>query len=310
MLRGLRNASSSWLGKSIMAAVVGFLVLAFAVWGIGDIFRGFGRSTLAKVGGTEISIEQFRQTYNDRLQQIGRQLNRAITPAQARELGIEQQLITQIIAEVAIDEKARQMGLRLSDAEIGRMIMGDPTFRGPSGQFDRQRFEMLIRNAGFNEARFAAERRRDSLRREVYQSVGGDVPVPKAAAQALDRYENERRAVEYVVLGPAQAGDIPKPTPEVLAKYFDERKALFRAPEYRKVVLLAATPADVAGTIEVSDADARRYYDDRRSRYGTPERRKVEQIVFPSADEAKAAAENLKKGLSFEALAAERGLKT
>ena len=310
MLRGLRNASSSWLGKSIMAAVVGFLVLAFAVWGIGDIFRGFGRSTLAKVGGTEISIEQFRQTYNDRLQQIGRQLNRAITPAQARELGIEQQLITQIIAEVAIDEKARQMGLRLSDAEIGRMIMGDPTFRGPSGQFDRQRFEMLIRNAGFNEARFAAERRRDSLRREVYQSVGGDVPVPKAAAQALDRYENERRAVEYVVLGPAQAGDIPKPTPEVLAKYFDERKALFRAPEYRKVVLLAATPADVAGTIEVSDADARRYYDDRRSRYGTPERRKVEQIVFPNADEAKAAAENLKKGLSFEALAAERGLKT
>ena len=49
----------------------------------------------------------------------------------------------------------------------------------------------------------------------------------------LGRFENERRSVEYVVLGPAQAGDIAPPTPEALAKYFEERKALFRAPEYR-----------------------------------------------------------------------------
>ena len=60
MLRGLRKASSNWLGKAVMAAVVGFLVISFAIWGIGDIFRGFGRSTVAKIGHTEITIEQFR----------------------------------------------------------------------------------------------------------------------------------------------------------------------------------------------------------------------------------------------------------
>ena len=61
MLRGLRKASSNWLGKVVMAAVVGFLVISFAIWGIGDIFRGFGRSTVAKIGRTEVTIEQFRQ---------------------------------------------------------------------------------------------------------------------------------------------------------------------------------------------------------------------------------------------------------
>src|SRR5882724_7512958 len=60
MLRGLRKASSNWLGKVIMAVVVGFLIISFGVWGIGDIFRGFGVSTVAKVGRTEISIDQFR----------------------------------------------------------------------------------------------------------------------------------------------------------------------------------------------------------------------------------------------------------
>src|SRR6185369_9852307 len=76
MLRGLRNASSNWLGKAVMAAVVGFLVISFAIWGIGDIFRGFGRSTVAKIGRTEITVEQFRTLYNDRLQQYSRQADR------------------------------------------------------------------------------------------------------------------------------------------------------------------------------------------------------------------------------------------
>ena len=72
MLRGIRNASANWLGRTVMTVVMGLLAASFAVWGINDIFRGFGRSTLAKVGGTEISIEAFRQAYNDRLQQLGR----------------------------------------------------------------------------------------------------------------------------------------------------------------------------------------------------------------------------------------------
>src|SRR5262249_18592470 len=254
-----------------------------------------------------IGIEQFRQAYNDRLQQIGRELRRPITPAQAQQLGIETQIVNQIVAEAAIDEKARQMGLRLSDAEVGRLIMNDPAFRGPTGQFDRQRFEYLIRNAGYNEARFAAEQRRVTLRREVSMAIGGDVPALKTTAQALDRYENEQRSVEYVVLGPAQAGEVAPPTPEELAKYFEQRKTLFRAPEYRKVVLLSVSPSDVAATLEVSDADARRYYEDHRTRYGTPEKRQVEQIVFPNAEEAKSAADKLAGGTTFEALATELG---
>ena len=135
------------------------------------------------------------------------------------------------------------MGLWLSDEEVGRLIMNDPGFRGPSGQFDRQRFEFVLHNAGYNEARFAAEQRRVSLRRELSLSIGGDLPAPKTTAQALDRFENERRAVDYVVLGPAQAGDVPAPTPEALAKYFEERKVLCRAAEDRTVGLLSLSRA-------------------------------------------------------------------
>jgi len=73
MLRNIHKASSTWLGKGIMAVVMGFLVISFAVWGIADIFRGgFGQNNVATIGSSEITVEQFRQFYNDRLQQISR----------------------------------------------------------------------------------------------------------------------------------------------------------------------------------------------------------------------------------------------
>ena len=84
MLRGMRKASSNWLGKTIMAVVMGVLIVSFGVWGIADIFKGFGQSTLAKIGGTEISANEFRQLYTDRLQALGRQFGRPLTMEQAQ----------------------------------------------------------------------------------------------------------------------------------------------------------------------------------------------------------------------------------
>jgi peptidyl-prolyl cis-trans isomerase D len=112
-----------------------------------------------------------------------------------------------------------------------------------------------------------------------------------------------------VTLGAAQAGDIPAPTPEQLSKYFEEHKIFFRAPEFRKIEVIAATPEELGRWMEISDADIKAEFDAHRNRYVTPERRHVEQIVFPTMQEADAAAARIKDGLSFAALAAERDLK-
>ena len=309
MLRGIHKATSTWLGKAVMAVVMGVLAISFAIWGIGDIFRGFGRNSVAKIGTTEISTEQFRQYYTDKLQQLGRQLRRPITPDQARELGFDRQLLGQLIAETTLDEQARLLRLGVADTEIAQRITDDPTFRGLNGQFDRVRFEQMIRQAGFSEARFVDEQRRVMLRRQIAQSVSGELRVPAAAMSAINQYQNEKRAIEYLALGSAQAGDVPAPTAGELGKYFEERKVLFRAPEYRKVTLLSLTPSDIAKPDAVPDAEAKSYFDKNKNSYGTSERRALRQIVFPNAEEAAAAQQRIAKGLSFSDLAKERGLK-
>src|SRR6186713_3200753 len=134
MLRGIRTASSNWLGRIVMGVVLGLIAISFAVWGIGDIFKGFGRSTVAKIGSTEITVDQFRQIYNDRLQQLGRQFGKPITSDQARLLRLDQRILGDLMSDSALDQRARQMRLNISDEEIARQIMSDPNFKGPSGQ--------------------------------------------------------------------------------------------------------------------------------------------------------------------------------
>lgn len=309
MLRGLQKASSTWLGKAVMATIMGFLVISFAIWGIGDIFRGFGRNAVVEVNGTEITIEQFRQYYVDKLQQASRQIGRQLSPDQVRAFGLDRQILGQLVAETTLDQQARSLRLGLSDADVAQRITSDPNFRGVNGQFDRARFAEVIRQAGYSEPRFVAEQHNVMLRRQIAQSVSGDLRVPASMMAAINQFQNERRDIEFLALGPAQAGDVPQPTPEQLSAYFEERKTLFRAPEYRKITLLALAPAGLAKPDQVSDADAKSYYEPRKDTYGKPEKRELQQIVFANEADAAAAREKIAKGATFEDIAKERELK-
>jgi peptidyl-prolyl cis-trans isomerase D len=309
MLRGIRKASENWLGRIVMAAVMFLLAGVFGLWGINDIFTGFGRSTLAKIGNTEIGIPEFQQVYRDRLNQMSHDFGKPISPQEATALGLDRQVLGEMIAQSAMDQRARQIGLGIPDTEIARHITTDPNLQTINGQFDRNKFEQILRNMGMTEQRFVAEQRQTALRRQIIDSMTGDLSPPKAWLDAINQFQNELRSVNYVVLGPEQAGVIPQPTDEELSKYFDERKIMFRAPEYRKIDVVAVTPAELAKWMEISDDDIKSTYQKEISRFTTPERRHIQQIIFPTMADAQAAADRIKSGTSFTAIAAERGLK-
>ncbi|MEP6839303.1 MAG: peptidyl-prolyl cis-trans isomerase [Bradyrhizobium sp.] len=308
MLRGIRKASSNWLGKAVMSVVMGVLIISFGVWGIADIFKGFGQSSLAKIGSTEISIEQFRQIYTDKLQQLGRSFGRPLTMDQARAFGLDRQVLQQTIAEAALDEEARRMGLGQSQEETMRTIYSDPNFKGLNGQFDPARFQGAIRQFGYTEQRYLAEQRRVGLRRQIAGTISAGLEPPKLMVDALTRFQNEQRSIDYLKLDAAQAGTIEAASPEALAAYFDDHKTQFRAPEYRKLAFVVINPEEIGKWTDVSDEDAKKVFEQRRDKIGTPEKREVSQMVFPNAEEALTARGRITGGLSFDDLAKERNL--
>ena len=309
MLDGMRKASQNWLGRSIMAVLMGLIILSFAVWGIGDIFRGFGTNTVASVGSQEITAEQTRFAYQTQLQRLQQQYRRAITNDQARALGLDRQVLGRLIAEATLDQRIRSLGLAMSNAEIAKAIQNDPAFRGFTGKFDAARFNEVLRDNGMNEQSFVREQRKVYLRQEMSEALVGNFEPPKAFLEAIHRYRNETRAIEYVTLPESEAGEIGAPTQEALQKFFDDRKGTFRADENRKFVMLSVSPTSVADPSKVSDADAKvRYERVKGERFGSSETRHLQQIVFPTEDEAKAASAKIRAGETFVAVATERKL--
>jgi len=304
----MRKASSNWLGKAVMSVVMGVLIVSFGVWGIADIFKGFGQSSLARIGKTEISIEQFRQIYTEKLQQLGRSFGRPLTSEQARAFGLDRQVLTQTIAEAALDEEARRIGLGQSEAETMRIIYADPTFKGINGSFDPARFQGAIRQYGYTEQRYLAEQRRVGLRRQIAGTISAGLEPPKLMIDALTRFQSEQRSIDYLRLDAAQAGTIDAPSPETLAAYFEDHKTQFRAPEYRKLAFVVINPEEIGKWTDVSDEDAKKVFEQRRSKLGTPEKREVQQMVFPNETDALAARSRITGGLSFDDLAKERNL--
>jgi peptidyl-prolyl cis-trans isomerase D len=304
----MRKAGQTLVGKIIATVFFGALIVSFAIWGIGDIFRTTPASAVAEVGGTTITVDQVRNAYTNELQRLGRQFRTVISAEQARAFGLDQQVVSNLVTEAVMAEQAKQMGLSVSDTLVAASIMNNPTFKGADGQFNRALFDQALRNAGLSEAGFVQEQRSAMARLHLAEAVAGDITVPAAARDALHRFSSERRAASYLLLTPAMAGDIPAPTAEQLQTFYNERKSTFRAPEYRAVTVMALDAAALAKPDAVAEADARQAYEQQKAKYGTPERRTIQQITFPSQADAEAAAAKIKEGTAFEAVATERNV--
>ncbi|HEV7873088.1 MAG TPA: SurA N-terminal domain-containing protein [Enterovirga sp.] len=309
MLQGMNRLGQSWVGRVVVAIMFGFLIISFGIWGIGDIFRGNVRTDVATIGKTTITADAYRNAYQTELQRLIQRARRNITPDQARALGIDQRVLGRLVTEAAIDQRARELGLAVSDPLVARTISEDPNFKGANGAFDRTQFNELLRSNGMNEAQYVREQRAVVLRLQLAEAVTGALPVPLAMREAVHRYQTEKRAAEYVTLGPPVLGEIPAPGDAQLQAYYDSKKATYRSPEYRSFAALVVDPAALTKPDSISDDDARRFYEQNKdTRFGTPERRTVEQIVLATREEAEAAFTRIKDGATFEAIATERGL--
>lgn len=309
MLQSIRNASQHWLGKVVLTVIFTFLIAGVAIFGVEEFFRGGSSTAVATVGKTPISAEELRNAYQNQLQRYQAQLKRTLTPEQARGLGLERQVLSQLITEAALDQKTRDLGLAVSDAAVLRAIQEEPSFKNANGAFDRALFFQTLQRAGLNEAMFVREQRAVIARLQLADAIVAELPVPQAMREAVHRYSTERRSASVLTLAPAIAGEIPAPNDDELKAYYDNNKSAFRAPEYRSLNLLVLDSEALAKPDDVSDEEARKIYEANRDRFGQPERRMIQQISFPDEAAAQEARAKIEGGQTpFEAVAAERGL--
>ena len=304
MLDALRKGAGTWIAKLFIA----LLIFSFAIWGVTDFLQGFGQNTAAKVGDTEVSLLDFDRTYRQDLNRLGQQLGRPLTPSEGTALGIPQQSLGKLIAEAAMNNTAQSLKLSLSDEQLASIIQSDPAFQGLNGRYDRSRLQQVLQANGYREDEYVIQRRLIAERSQLAEGIAGGLIAPTTYLEALDAYQRENRAAEYLLITADTIGEIEDPASDALSTYFEENKADFRAPEYREIKFVALTPETLARPDDVNEADARAEYERRADDFYQPERRKIRQMSFPSKEAAEEAAAELHDGKTFDQLMSERNL--
>ena len=295
MLDALRRGSTGMVAKALFA----ILVISFAIWGIGPVFRNFGRGALAKVGPREIRAEDFQRSLQNELRAISRQTGRHITPEQARAAGIDQRVLAQLMAWAAVETHADQLDLALSDKALINGLKDDPAFKDPNGNFSRIAFENVLQNMGLSERGFLALRRRDELREQVTGALINGVAIPNSLVDLVNSWRNEKRVAQFFVIDADKAVKVPEPDDAKLRETYEANKGEFTSPEYRKLGVLVLSVDDLKTKMDVTDAEIATKYEESKDAYNTPERRRLQQLAFKDKAAADAAKTALAGGKSF-----------
>jgi len=309
MLNAIRTASSKWLGRLVLTVIMGVLIVSFAIWGIGDIFRGGVNRTVASVGSEKISADDFRNAFNLELRRLQQRTRRPVTTEQARAFGLDKNLLNQMIDESALRQKAESLGLAADQATVLKSITEAAEFK-TGGLFDRNKLGDYLQQTGLSEQGFIKKQGELLLRIQLYQGLAGGLAGSTALGQAIHQYRDEERNLDLVVIPADKVAAPAAPDDATLKAFYVDRKAQFRTVETRKVTMIRLSPADFAKDLTVTEADFKAYYEKQiaAGRFGSPEKRQAQRVLFDNEADAKAAAEKLAGGMTFEALLAEKKL--
>lgn len=303
MLDSLRNAAQTRVVKGLLA----LLILSFMVWGGQTLMVPSTPNAVVTVGDIKVSASDFRLAYERQVALLSRQLGTPLSRQQAQAFGVENQVYAQLVAGAALDQLATDMNLGLSEDRLARLIGEDPAFHGVNGQFDRLTFSSVLRNAGLTEQDYINNRSQVAVRSQIVDALTDGYTAPKVLVDAIGKYRHETRTIDYLLLSNANIDAVKTPGDEVLAPWFESRKANYRAPEYRKISYIKLEPEDLAAPDAVTEEELRADYEKRKESYRTPATRTVEQLTFPSREAADAAAAKLAAGTSFDDLVKAEG---
>jgi peptidyl-prolyl cis-trans isomerase D len=294
------------IAKVLTVLLFGVLILSFAIWGIGDMFRTGGQARgVAEVGDTLIDQNSYARELSREVRRLSQQFGAQLDQNQVRLLGIDRQVLRNLVGRALIDSEAGRQGLVVTEAQIKTQIASEAAFKDQFGAFDAARFVQFLNSAGLSEQGFIARLSGEILSQRIGSSISGAVNAPKPLARSVFAYEQERRIASYLRLPTVSEDSLGEASEDELNEFYDRNAETFMAPEFRAVSLIYLRPEDLAGEVAVAEEDLRAEFDRRKNEFAVRERREIEQAVFANEADAQAAHERVVAGEDLAAVAEE-----
>jgi len=293
------------------------VVLTFVVFYIPDFLTpSVGASpneVLAEVEGEPITVGTFQRRYNAQVQAYRNAYGGQLNDQLLKQLGIDRQILNQLVDEEAMVAEARRQGITVSDAEIRERILSLPGFQ-QNGQFiGEQNYRALLsrQNPPMTTSEFERQLRRALQIEKLRNTLTGWMTVSDQDVAAEYRRRNEKVKLDVVQITPAAFVNQVNVTDAELQAYFDKAKDKYRIGERRRIKYALLNVDNVRNSIVVPEADIEAFYKQNLQQYQTPAQVRASHILLKlegkDEKQVQALAEDIAKkakgGADFAALA-------
>lgn len=292
MLDVMRRFKKSWLLKLGLGLVAFMFIALIPGVGLSPLGGDTGLPTdvLAKVGDYEITLQQFRQIYLRQLQQYRLQSGGDISEDVLRQLGIDRQILQQLIDEYAALTEADRLGLEVGDAEVRERIVALPAFQIDGRFIGEQEYRLLLQQQSppISTEQFEDDIRKSIRLERLQTAVTGWVSVSDSEVGDEHRRRNERVKVDVVAFRADDYRDEVEASDEDITLLYEQESMSYQIPEKRKLRFLLVDESVIFDAVTPTADEVEGYYSANLNRYQTPGQVRASHILLRIGDQDEA----------------------
>ena len=278
MLQSMRQGAQSATAKII----IGLIVLSFAAFGLETLLPGAAGTSVAEVNGEEISPFALQEAVTQQKRQLVSVLGEDIDPAMLDDERLQPRALESLIQRSLLLQKAAELGLVASDAQIGKSITSIDAFQ-LNGNFSSEAYKSVLANAGYTPERFRRLQAEDIVLTQLQTAVSESEFVTQRELSAMANLVGEERDVRYLVIPEGRLVPSDALSDDALRTYYDAHQPDFLQPEQVAVDYILLAPEDFR--VEADEETVRQQFESVRDEYTVSTQSRVSHILLTPEDE-------------------------
>ncbi|MCI5123652.1 MAG: hypothetical protein D3925_04040, partial [Candidatus Electrothrix sp. AR5] len=278
MLNILRKQAQS----PLIQALVLVIVIVFIFWGFGGN-KNNSRTAVATINKVDISYQDYMQAYNRTADNFRQQFGGKIPPALLEQLGIQQQVLNQLIQSELLRQGGEEIGIRVSDLMVQENIKEMEVFQ-EDGRFNQQRYEDLLARNRMTPTAFEDGIKSDLRANRVTSDLASFALVPDNEVDGWLAYSDEEIKLAYVQFKAADFEDKVEIKENELATWFTANKEKYRSEPKIRLNYLAFNQSEDIERAQPSEEEVQALYESRKESYQQPEQRHARHILLKTSE--------------------------
>jgi len=249
----MRDYATSWLIKFILGAIV----IVFVFWGVGS-FRSEKANRVASVNGETITLEEYREAFNNLIEQMRQQFGNNLNDDLIKTLNLEQQALDRLINRKLLLQRAQELNLHVSDEELAEAITAVEAFKA-AGVFNNRQYQRVLSNYRLTPETFEQMQKQSMLIEKLSTLISSGVKVSNAEALDWFNWQNATVDLDFVLIDPTRYTEVA-PDDDAMEAYFEENKESYKTEPQRKARYLFFDPKIYEPQVELTGEDIEDYY--------------------------------------------------